>query len=402
MQVLGWMIFGISFLGLAHSYLLYPFFLWLKVRKRTSNSLVFSPADDDLPFVSIVSSLYNEEAVIAQKIHTLFQLQYPSSKLQVLLGSDCSADQTNSIVANLVGNRPHFHFFPFSERRGKPPVINDLVAKASAMVPDGQEHILIITDANVMLEPSTLFQLIKHFKHPKIMLVDAHMSHVGMQESGISKAEDQYISTEVRLKHWESLNGGRMVGPFGGCYAIRATHFSPVPENWLVDDFYIAMKAFEQGGWAINELAAICYEGVSHDIKEEYRRKRRISAGNFQNMRTFRHLWWPPLQALSYAFFSHKVLRWLGPFFIFGIILGAGILALLGNLIFTVLFPIMIVGILLVIALDQVFAYFSIHIKILRGLRYFLYMNAALLEGFFKYLKGIKTNVWQPPKRSNS
>ena len=149
-------------------------------------------------------------------------------------------------------------------------------------------------------------------------------------------------------------------------------------------------------------MAAICNEGVSHDIQEEYRRKRRISAGNFQNMRTFTQLWWPPFSALSYAFFSHKILRWLGPFFIIGILIGTGLLALSGNLLFIVLFPIIIIGMLLVIVLDQVFSYFSVHIPILRGLRYFLYMNAALLEGFFKYLKGIKSNVWQPPKRSSS
>jgi hypothetical protein len=35
-----------------------------------------------------------------------------------------------------------------------------------------------------------------------------------------------------------------------------------------------------------------------------------------------------------------------------------------------------------------------------RSIRYFVVMNWALLKGLFRFLGGIQTNIWQPPKRS--
>ena len=118
-----------------------------------------------------------------------------------------------------------------------------------------------------------------------------------------------------------------MIGPFGGCYMLRSNYFSKVPDNYLVDDFYIAMEVFRKGGLAINDLSAICTESNSSDILEEFKRKSRISAGNFQNLLTFKNLLWPPFSKLAFNFISHKVLRWLGPLFIatftiLGLILG--------------------------------------------------------------------------------
>jgi cellulose synthase/poly-beta-1,6-N-acetylglucosamine synthase-like glycosyltransferase len=191
---------------------------------------------------------------------------------------------------------------------------------------------------------------------------------------------------------------GKMMGPFGGCYALRSDYFVPVPPNYLVDDFYIAMRALEKGGKAGIELNAHCYEGVSHDIREEYRRKRRISSGNFQNLNTFKSVLFQ-FDILSYLFFSHKVLRWLTPFFILIGWLASGILAWKGSFLFQILFLGCSFGMIGLPILDLLLQKINYNIRILRGIRYLIWMNVALLEGFFKYLSGIKTNIWQPTKR---
>ena len=251
-----------------------------------------------------------------------------------------------------------------------------------------------------MLTPEVLRHLTKHYKREEVVVVDAHMVHTGMKAEGISKAENEYISTEVNLKYMEGLIWGKMIGPFGGCYAIRSNYFTEVPPNFLVDDFYITMKALEQGGQAINDLKAVCYESVSHEIKEEYRRKSRISAGNFQNLTTFRHLWWPPFKALNFAFFSHKILRWLGPFFILLMVLTSGLLALQDMLFYRFFFPLFLFLILGVPALDVLSKKLGFNFLPFRAIRYFFTMNLALLEGFFKFVKGIQKGTWEPPKRS--
>jgi cellulose synthase/poly-beta-1,6-N-acetylglucosamine synthase-like glycosyltransferase len=246
-------------------------------------------------------------------------------------------------------------------------------------------------------------ELVKHYKNEAIGLVDSNLINVGMKKVGISKTENQYIKGEVQMKHLEGVIWQQTLGPLGGCFSIRSNYYSEVPPKYLVDDFYLAMRVFEQGGKAINELKAECYEDVSHSIREEVRRKTRIATGNFQNLKRFWKLWFPiPPTSLSFIFISHKVLRWLGALFIILSLLTAGILALNGNLTFQILF-VLESAFLLVIPLGYyILQSFGIHSSMLRTITYFNAANWALLKGLFQYLKGVKSNVWQPTKRSTT
>lgn len=393
LQILFW----ISVFGLVHSYVLYPLILklWATGKKQNDNCY---KTNDPLPYVSLIMAVYNEEIVIRDKMEAIRNLDYPKDKLLLYIGSDCSDDATNEILKGIEYSDLNLRFFAFADRRGKPHVVNDLASYCFKENGQVENHILLMTDASVMLQSDTLFQLVKHFKNPEIMLVDTNMINSAGQDKGISKLEKQYISSEVHLKHLESLAFGKMIGPFGGCYAVRSSHFSMIPDKFLVDDFYITMKAFEKGGNAINEMDAICFETLPDDMSEEYRRKRRISAGNFQNLYTFQHLLWKG-NSLSFAFFSHKVLRWLGPFFIIFVGLSCLILALHGNIVYQILLVLMTIVLIVVPALDVLFKSLNINILPFRAVRYFVMMNTALLEGFINYLKGIRNNVWQPTNR---
>ena len=393
------LIFWSGLLGLLHSYLIYPLVLRQIARGRTTNEEVYLRGEA-WPEVSVLMAVHNEEKVLRRKLEHLLSLQY-EGKVSIFVGSDCSTDQTNAIGKEFAANHAELNFFPFQERRGKPGVINELSAIAFSAISPGPRHILLMTDASVMPDPDCLLHLAKHFKNPGIAVVDAAMHHTGIRKSGISGSEDRYISREVWIKQLESKAWQSMIGPFGGCFAIRSDFFRAVPAGFLVDDFYLTMSAFEQGGKAINELQAICREGVSHEIREEYKRKVRISAGNFQNLSRFRKLWWPPLGGLQFAFFSHKVLRWLGPFLILGILFGAGGLAAQGKIFYQGVFLLMTGGLFAVPLLDLLFQAAGIHIRLLRNVHYFISMNLALLAGFFRYLKGVRSSIWEPTKRVN-
>jgi cellulose synthase/poly-beta-1,6-N-acetylglucosamine synthase-like glycosyltransferase len=391
-------LFWLCILSLVHSYVFYPLIVKLLSKGKNNNNLIFAK-QDQLPMVSVIMSVYNEEQVIEKKMESLLELNYPKARLKIYVGSDCSDDDTNPKMEYYKRQDSKVNFIPFNKRRGKPDVVNDLIDLAFQEHAPQDNHLLLMTDASVILQEDTLFQLVKHFKNKAIVLVDANMVNVGMKPDGISKVEDEYITSEVKLKHLEGIAFGKMVGPFGGCFVIRSNYFSKIPPKYLVDDFYIAMRAFEKGGLAINEMNAKCFEAVSHDLNEEYRRKSRISAGNFQNLATFRHLLWK-VNALSFAFFSHKVLRWLGPFFIIFAFLSSGILAMSGNFFYMVLFFFQILFLVATPLLDLLLKKFKINVLAFRKVRYFTMMNVALLEGFIKYINGIKNNVWQPPKRN--
>ena len=392
-------LFWLSVYGLLHSYLFYPLFLKLISLNKKGNNLHFKD-DEDWPQVSVLMAMYNEEKVIDEKMNCFLALDYPKNKINFYIGSDCSSDGSNAIVQNFADQHSNIHFFPFTNRQGKPGVINSIARKAFQLHPQSADHILLITDANVMLSESILTFLIRHYKNEEIALVDANMVNTGMKAEGISKSENTYISSEVMIKYREGLAWGTMIGPFGGCYSIRSNYFEEVPPTYLVDDFYITMRMFEQGGKAINDLDAVCYEAISHNMTEEYRRKARISAGNYQNLNTFRHLLWPPHKKLAFAFLSHKVLRWMGPFFIIFAFITCSILALGENQLYRLLFYGQLIILFAIPLLDVLLKKVNINILPFRSINYFINMNMALLEGFFNYLKGIKNNVWEPPKRN--
>lgn len=398
MEVFFLLILFLCGFGLLHTYWLYPRIIgWLASRKAFP---VPAFPSDDPPFVSVLMAVYNEEKVIAEKLQTLLDLDFPPHQLRIFIGSDHSNDGTNAILATYQTQDDRIVFFPYQERSGKPGVINRLYEEAIRQQPVSARHLFLITDANVMLDRDCLRALSRHFQRKDVAIVDAHMRHVGLQADGISRSEDQYLSGEVLLKHGEGKLWGTMIGPFGGCYLLRSDYFSPVPANYLVDDFYIAMRAFERGGKAINDLEAVCYEAVSHDWREEYRRKARISTGNYQNLTAFRHLWWPPVRPLSFAFFSHKVLRWLGPFFLLAFWLCSLLLwGLFHNYYYSWLFLCLNVFYFALPIIDILLQSRGIQWRLLRNVRYFFLMNIALLAGFFRFIKGVKNNVWEPPKR---
>jgi hypothetical protein len=189
-----------------------------------------------------------------------------------------------------------------------------------------------------------------------------------------------------------------MIGAFGGVYSIRKTHYAPVPPKFFMDDFYITMNALEKGGKAINELNAVCYEDVSNKISEEFRRKYRISIGNFQNLGRYKKLLWSPFKGLGFSFLSHKVLRWYGPFFILLAVISSGILAYNQTSYYNYLFYAQL-SLMLVPVFDAALRKIKIHFFGFRFVSHFYLMNLALLIGFFKYLSGVQSNIWTPTQR---
>jgi cellulose synthase/poly-beta-1,6-N-acetylglucosamine synthase-like glycosyltransferase len=157
------------------------------------------------------------------------------------------------------------------------------------------------------------------------------------------------------------------------------------------------MKVLESGFRAVNNPAAMVYEDVSNDLSIEFQRKIRIATGNFQNLKRFKKLLSPSKPALAFCFISHKVIRWLGPVFLLLALLALSILAFSSTL-YLVLF-LTYLGVLLLPVLDYLLKKLNLHFKILRFVTHFFGMNLALSLGMVRYLKGVKTNVWQPTKR---
>ncbi len=384
-------LFWLSFSCLFHSYILFPLILSLLAKGKILNTQIYNPNDSDLPGVSILLAVFNEESVIDEKIKSTFKTIYPFQKIEFIIGSDACSDKTNQIIKQNLESFPNIKLIEFENRTGKAAIINYLQTIA-------KNEVLILTDANVFFEPVTIYNLVKHYKNQEIALVGGNIINKNFKNDGISFQEKSYLLRENKIKYQEGIIWGKMIGSFGGCYSILKKYYSPVPRNYLMDDFYITFGVFERNKKAICELDAICYEDVSNKIQEEFRRKVRISIGNFQNLNRFKKLLFFPLNGLSFSFFSHKILRWFGPVFIALAFLCSAILWNHNNM--YRLFFISQTVLLLFPLFDFLLKKMNINIGSFRFITHFYIMNIALFVGLIKYLNGVNTNVWRPTERN--
>ena len=380
-------IFLISVVFILHTYLFYPVGMMLLFSKRRKKIEEFI-TDENLPSVAVLIAAYNEEKVIREKIISVFNTNYPLSKIKVYVGSDASLDRTESIVAELKNKYANLELVKFGGRVGKISIINHLQSL-------GEEDILIMTDANVIFGKATLFELVKMFKDERVGIVAANIVKESLTNEGIAFQEKKYLSLENRIKACESNAFNLIMGAEGGCYAIRNNLFSKVPLKFIVDDFFITMQVLVRGKYTLFNPLALCIEDVPTGTAGEYQRKVRISSGNFQNLFFFKKLLFTFWKPIGFTFWSHKVLRWLTPFFLFISFICSAIL-IPYHPAFIFLFALQLLGLLFPL-IDHLVPFRN---KTFKFISHFYLMNFALLQGFVKFTRGIKSSVWQPVKRN--
>lgn len=386
-MILAEYIFHFCAIALFINYLIFPFLMVLCSKKEK----LYSPFQ---PSITIVCAAYNEESVIAEKIASIANSDYPLTKIEVLVGNDNSTDKTKKILDQLSVEYDFLKTFHFHSRTGKPRIIEKLVQAS-------KNQIIISTDANILFASNTIEQLVAPFDNEKIGLVDSVILATNIHKGGISQQEQGYTNIEAKIKNGEGRLFGAMMGPFGGCFAIRKKLFTAIPKNFLVDDFYLCMNVLRQGYKSINNLAAIVYEDISNQTSEEYRRKKRIAAGNFQNLFAFPTLWLNPLNSSFIPFWLHKIIRWFGPFLLVGLLV-SNILILFQDHA-TIFSKIVLIGQLFLYfgaIIDIILKKINIHAVLLRYCTHLVTMNAALAAGFFQYCAGISSSIWEPTKRN--
>ena len=385
--------------GIVHTYLVYPAWLVRKAQNRSLPEDVW-PADGPQPRVFLLFAAYNEVDIIREKLHATFATDYPMDRLTVWVGSDGSDDGTDEIVQEFEARHDNLQLFRYNERAGKAVVLNKLMEDLYARHTIRPDDVLVFTDANILFERDTLHQLVQHFKRPEVGQVGANILNRGMDMEGISAQEQFYISHENTVKYHEGVIWGCMMGAFGACYAIRATLYPTIPRNFLMEDFYISLSILQRGHQAILEPGACCWEDLPKEVEEEFKRKTRISAGNFQNLSVYWPLLLKPWRPLGFAFLSHKVLRWITPLLLATLWVCSGLLRGLSPWIEAGFWAQTVL--LLTPFIDRIARSLGVHMRLLRFAGYFYSMNAALVMGFVKYLKGVRTNVWKPTKRTTS
>ena len=371
-----------------YAYLGYPVMVWSLSRWFGNRRSAPAVPNERLPSVSLLIVAHNEEAEIEKRIVNALALDYPREKLEVVVASDGSTDRTNEIVCRYLDRGVRLLAYP--ERRGKAAVLNSAFAEL-------RNEIVILSDANTYTAAESARSLASWFADPEVGVVCGRLILTDPRTGG--NVDSLYWKYETFLKKCESRLGA-LLGSNGGIYAIRKSLFQGIPNDTIVDDFVIPLLARKRTGCQIvYDKNASATEETPETIAAEFRRRSRIGAGGFQSIGRLRGLLHPRHGWVAFTFWSHKVLRWLCPFFLIGAFAANAALAAFGNPLFVGMLLAQ-VGFYTTAVLANWLPARPRCLRVFRLATMFTMMNAALLVGFFRWLFGTQKGVWKRTERS--
>lgn len=376
-------LFWLLLAAVFYSYIGYGLLVWLlrKVRPKKPKA-----EGSDLPPVTIVIACYNEEKVLPQKLENTRALRYPPHLLHLLVVDDGSSDGTLAVLEQ----DPRIEVVRHPERRGK-------IAALNTAMQGVQTPVVVFSDANTLLNPESISNLVRHFSDGHIGAVagEKKIAHI----SGMGDAEGWYWKYESAMKQLDA-SLYTVLGATGELFALRTHLFQPMSEDVILDDLMLSMQVSSQGYAIAYEPRAFAVEAPSTTLADEARRKVRIATGAFQSLQRLSFGAMLSRPVLAFQFLSRRWLRWVVcPFAIPLLLVLNGLLALYAReelydyllMAQAVFYGAAFIGWLL-IRRNRAFVLTTIPF-------YFLFMNYCMIKGLQQYHSGQQTVLWEKAER---
>ena len=259
------------------------------------------------PLISVIVAAHNEESVIEAKLKNLLSSDYPRECVEVLIGSDGSSDSTEAIVRKFTADGVGLISFP--QHQGKSAIQNGLVAKASG-------SILVFTDADCTSSPDALSCLVQNFADDKIGLVTGIPRFENIQETSVARNEGIYLRYETWLRTQES-DCGLLAMASGSLFAIRRCLWKPLDPN-VGDDFALPLQvALMDRRSVLDSRVAASTRLMQSRAHSMFNLKVRIVSKDLRALLANRRILNPfRYGAIAISLWSHKLLRWLVPYFL--------------------------------------------------------------------------------------
>jgi cellulose synthase/poly-beta-1,6-N-acetylglucosamine synthase-like glycosyltransferase len=307
----------------AHTYLVYPAMLFvayaLAQLRRDCGYLAAGAdrrrarlLDGQLPRLTLVVPAYNEAGVLPAKLANIAGLDYPREKLEVVFVSDGSTDGTDAILA--ANEASGLRLLRLPRRGGKSNALNHGVAAAA-------HEVLVFSDASTLFAPDALRQLARHFVDPKVGVVCGILRFQGGPE--YQQTEGLYWRYEKALRVMEARLGATLTAS-GAIYALRRKAWRPLSADVMIDDLVVPLHARRAGYGVVFDPEAAATEFGAESVADEFARRVRLAVGSFRALGELLRTRLAPFTAL--AFLSHKVLRWVLPFLMLGMLLTSALL----------------------------------------------------------------------------
>ncbi|HEX7782635.1 MAG TPA: glycosyltransferase [Sphingobium sp.] len=294
-------IFLLIVLLLCMAAILYPFLIYPALLKLLPVRTV--GAQPGAHSASLLFCAYNESAAMPEKIANLAAIKALHPDLQILAFDDGSSDDT----ARQLADRSDIITLVRGNRSGKAHGMKRLAAMATG-------DVLIFTDANVVLTPESVANLLAYYGDPGVGGVLGSLLYLQDESSATASVGQSYWKLEERLKDLESRSGN-VLGADGSIFSIRRALYPEFPDT-VLDDLTVSMAVIFAGKRLIKVTDVIAHERLVAGRKDEYRRKVRIAARAWHTHRYLR----PQLRRMTltdrFKYASRKIVRWFGAIFL--------------------------------------------------------------------------------------
>jgi biofilm PGA synthesis N-glycosyltransferase PgaC len=390
-------LFWLSVFFIIYTYIGYPILIALIAKLIPFQGRASGTLD---PSVTLLITAYNEEAVIEKKIENSLRLNYPCDKLQIIVAADGSSDRTPEIVGKFHERGVELTYI--SRRNGKLAAINRAMAQARG-------DIVIFSDANNMYDPDTVRKLITPFSDPTVG-ASTGAKLIIQDGSDLSSAEGIYWKYESWIKTNETVLG-TCTSSVGEILAIRHELYNPPPSHIINDDYYIVLDLIKRGFRVFYVPEARSFEYISATVRDEMVRRTRMNTGKYQAIFMSYGLLPFNRPVLLWQIISHKYFRAFLPFGFIGALLTNIFLVLIQRDTSTSLlrmsapyawtFLSMQLFFYLLAVLGNFVKFQGLLGKLIYLPTYLVNSNIAILRGFYGYISGKQTNIWERVRRGN-
>ena len=373
-------VFWICVIMIVYTYFGYPLLLLALTqcyRKRVQTG-------EFTPTVSVIIPYYNEERRIGRKLENTLDLDYPHDRMELIAASDCSTDGSDDIVASYAARG--VKLVRLDQRRGK----HHAQGHALSVV---HGDIIVFTDASILLPREAIRNIVRNFIDPVVGCVSS--TDRVMAESQSVNTEGLYVRYDMFLRKRESLLGSTS-GMSGSFYAARRE----LCDDWIPNmsnDFYLPLQSVMRGYRAILDPRAVGYYTLVGTHRQEFIRKVRTVVHGLQVMWRFRGI----LNPLRYGWYSvqvlsHKLLRWLVPLFMGGVLM-SNMFLLTRGLVYQEALAIQS-AFYAAAALGYVRPAWQ-RLFLVRVPYFLIVANLSIVVAWGKYLSGERYVVWEPSRR---
>jgi cellulose synthase/poly-beta-1,6-N-acetylglucosamine synthase-like glycosyltransferase len=367
-----------SLLLLLYVYILYPLLLAVisRVFRKRETQLGYEPT------ISVLICAYNEAAGIGGKLHQTLALDYPADKLEIVVVSDGSTDETEEIVRSFSDLR--VKLIRSSRRLGKTNAQNEGVLHC-------QGEVIVFSDATTVYHSLALKYLAANYKDERIGAVSGRYKYFDEHgDSPNGRGSILFWDYENMIKSLQSRIN-TITGCCGCIYSVRRSAFSELPSD-IISDLVQPLRVIKQGYSVIFEDRALAYEATTTSSEQEWTMRVRVITRAMRGILSVRELLNPIRRPwIAFQLVSHKVLRWLVPLYLLGLLIGSAFLVQDPR--FATLFVLQVVFYALaLLALVVPLHRFS---SLLGLPLYFCTLNLAALMSLVQLVRGRKYVVWE-------